>query len=92
MIPGVGAKIKDMQIDERAFRHTEALILSMTPLERTRPKILNASRRRRIARGAGLTVQHVNRLVNQYEQMVDMMKRLRKAGPGQVKRIFGGLQ
>jgi signal recognition particle subunit SRP54 len=91
MIPGVGAKLKDAQIDERSFKHTEALILSMTPLERQRPKVLNASRRRRIARGAGLTVQHVNRLVNQYDQMVDMMKRLRKAGPGQVKRIFGGI-
>jgi signal recognition particle subunit SRP54 len=91
MIPGVGAKLKNMQVDERVFRHTEALILSMTPLERERPKILNASRRRRIARGAGQAVQDVNRLIQQYEQMVVMVKRMRKAGPGQIKRIFGEL-
>ncbi len=90
MIPGVGAKIKNAEIDEKALRHMEALIYSMTPQERDHPNILNARRRRRIAAGAGLTVQHVNRLIQQYDQMVAMMKRLRKAGPGQMRRVFGG--
>jgi signal recognition particle subunit SRP54 len=90
MIPGIGAQVKNMQVDERAMKHMEALILSMTPDERNRPDVLNARRRRRIAAGAGLTVQHVNRLVQQYDQMVAMMKRLRKAGPGQMRRVLGG--
>lgn len=91
MIPGVGHKIKDAQIDEKALKHMEALILSMTPQERDHPNILNAKRRKRIASGAGLTVQHVNRLIQQYDQMVAMMKQLRKAGPGQIRRVFGGM-
>ncbi|MCC6475692.1 signal recognition particle protein, partial [bacterium] len=90
MIPGMGARMKNVQVDERALKHTEALILSMTPEERERPQLLNAGRRRRIAKGAGLTVQHVNRMIQQYDQMVGMMKKLRKAGPGQIKRVFGG--
>ncbi|MCB9357138.1 MAG: signal recognition particle protein [Calditrichaeota bacterium] len=89
MIPGMGARMKNVQVDERALKHTEALILSMTPFERERPQVLNASRRKRIAAGAGLSVQHVNRMIQQYDQMVTMMKQLRKAGPGQVKRVFG---
>lgn len=89
MIPGMSQRMKGVQVDERALRHTEALILSMTPFERDRPQVLNASRRKRIASGAGLSVQHVNRMIQQYDQMVQMMKKLRKAGPGQIKRIFG---
>ena len=89
MIPGMSQKMKNVQVDEKALKHTEALILSMTPFERDRPQVLNASRRKRIAAGAGLTVQHLNRMIQQYEQMVQMMKQLRKAGPGQIKRVFG---
>ena len=90
MIPGVGTQLKNVQVDERGLKHMEALILSMTPEERERPQILNARRRRRIAAGAGRTVQEVNRLIQQYDQMVQMMKRLRKAGPGQMRRVLGG--
>jgi signal recognition particle subunit SRP54 len=90
MIPGVGPQLKNVQVDERGLKHMEALILSMTPEERERPNILNARRRRRIAAGAGRSVQDVNRLISQYDQMVAMMKRLRKAGPGQLKRVLGG--
>jgi signal recognition particle subunit SRP54 len=90
MIPGMGAQLKNVQVDERSLKHMEALILSMTPDERERPAILNARRRRRIAAGAGRTVQDVNRLITQYDQMVAMMKRLRKAGPGQMRRVLGG--
>ena len=89
-MPGVGSRVKDLQIDERQFRHTEALILSMTPEERDHPNLLNARRRRRIAAGSGLSVQHVNRLMQQYAQMVGMMKKLRRAGPGQMRRVLGG--
>ena len=89
MIPGMSQKMKNVQVDERALKHTEALILSMTSFERDRPQVLNASRRKRIALGAGLSVPHLNRMIQQYEQMVQMMKKLRKAGPGQIKRVFG---
>ncbi len=92
MIPGVGAQLKNVQVDERQFKHMEALILSMTPEERERPQILNARRRRRIAAGAGRNVQDVNRLIQQYGQMLAMMKQMRKAGPGQMKRMFGGMR
>ncbi|MBK6910078.1 MAG: signal recognition particle protein [bacterium] len=89
MIPGMGQRMKNVQVDERVLKRMEALILSMTPYERDRPQVLNASRRRRIAAGAGQTVQEVNRMIQQYDQMVTMMKQLRKAGPGQIKRVFG---
>jgi signal recognition particle subunit SRP54 len=92
MMPGVGAQLKNVQVDERAFKHMEALILSMTPQERERPALLNARRRRRIATGAGRSVQDVNRLMQQYDQMLTMMKQMRKAGPGQMKRMFGGIR
>lgn len=91
MIPGVGSRLKDMEVNEKELKHIEALILSMTPEERERPDILNARRRRRIAGGAGLAVQDVNRLIQQYDQMVVMMKKLRKAGPGQFRRVLGGM-
>ncbi|RPH93882.1 signal recognition particle protein [candidate division KSB1 bacterium] len=90
MIPGVGQQLRNVQVDEKGLKHLEALILSMTVEERERPDILNARRRRRIAMGAGLTVQHVNRLIQQYDQMVHMMKKLRKAGPGQLRRVLSG--
>jgi signal recognition particle subunit SRP54 len=90
MVPGMSQRLKNVKLDENALKRTEALILSMTPHERERPKILNANRRRRIARGAGLTVQHVNRMIQQYDQMVTMMKRMRKGGPGQMRRVLGG--
>jgi len=89
MIPGMGQRMKNVQVDERVLKRIEALILSMTPDERDRPQILNGSRRKRIAAGAGQTVADVNRMIQQYDQMVTMMKQLRKAGPGQVKRMFG---
>jgi len=78
MIPGVGNKIRDLDIDEEAFTHIEAIIQSMTPEERTRPDILNGTRRRRIARGSGTEVRDVNQLVSQFEEMKDMMKTMQK--------------
>lgn len=74
MIPGVGKAIKDVDIDDNAFKGIEAIILSMTPNERTNPEILNTSRRQRIAKGSGTTVQDVNRLIKQFDQTRKMMK------------------
>ncbi len=74
MIPGVGKAIKDIDIDDNAFKGIEAIISSMTKQERANPKIINASRRQRIARGSGTTIQEVNRLLKQFEQTSKMMR------------------
>ncbi len=74
MIPGVGKAIKDVDIDDNAFKGIEAIILSMTPKERTNPELLNTSRRQRIAKGSGTSIQDVNRLVKQFDQTRKMMK------------------
>ena len=79
MIPGLGSKIKDVDIDEekvvQAQKKNEAIILSMTRMERRNPDILNASRKRRVAAGSGTTVQEVNLLLKQFEQTRQMLKR-----------------
>ncbi len=74
MIPGVGKAIKDIDIDDNAFKGIEAIIHSMTPAERQRPDIINSSRRQRIAKGSGTNIQDVNRLLKQFEQTRKMMK------------------
>ena len=74
MIPGVGKAIKDVDIDDNAFKSIEAIIHSMTPKERTNPEILNGSRRTRIAKGSGTDIQQVNRLLKQFDQTRKMMK------------------
>ncbi len=80
MIPGMGNQLKDVDIDERQFARTEAIILSMTEQERHRPDIINPSRKRRIAAGCGMKVEDVNRLLKQYEQMRKMMKQMKSMG------------
>lgn len=74
MIPGVGRALKDVEIDDNAFKGIEAIILSMTPKERQHPEVLNQSRKNRIAKGSGTTIQEVNRLVKQFDQTRKMMK------------------
>ena len=74
MIPGVGKALKDIDIDDNAFKGIEAIILSMTPKERTNPECLNNSRRMRIAKGSGTNIQEVNRLIKQFDQTRKMMK------------------
>ncbi len=74
MIPGVGKQIKDLDIDDNAFKSVEAIIYSMTPYERSHPEIINGSRRQRIAKGSGTNIQEVNRLLKQFEQTRKMMK------------------
>jgi signal recognition particle subunit SRP54 len=74
MIPGVGKAIKDVDIDDNAFKGIEAIIKSMTPKERSTPELLNTSRRMRIAKGSGTNIQEVNRLIKQFDQTRKMMK------------------
>ena len=74
MIPGVGKAIKDVDIDDNAFKGIEAIIYSMTPKERSNPEIINMSRKQRIAKGSGTNIQEVNRLIKQFDQMRKMMK------------------
>lgn len=83
MLPGVGDKIKDVDIDDRAMLRIEALITSMTPEERAKPSIINPSRKKRIAAGSGNTVADVNRLLKQFEQMQKMMKQFGVMGRNQ---------
>jgi signal recognition particle subunit SRP54 len=78
MIPGVGKQIRDLDVDDDAFRHIEAMIMSMTPEERGNPDVINGSRRRRIAAGAGVEVRDVNQLLKQFREMKKMMKTMSK--------------
>ena len=80
MIPGVGKAIKDLDIDDNAFKGIEAIIRSMTPEERTNPVVLNGSRRKRIATGSGTSVQEVNKLLKQFDETRRMMKMMSKGG------------
>ena len=82
--------LQSSQMDERQLRRVEGIIDSMTPAERLRPEILKASRKRRIAAGAGVPVQEVNRLLNQFEQMQEMMKRMQKGGLAKMMRGMKG--
>ena len=84
MIPGVGKAIKDIDIDDNAFKSIKAIINSMTPKERTHPEILNGSRRQRIARGSGTTLQEVNRLLKQFDETRKMMKKVTGSKMGQM--------
>lgn len=91
LIPGMGkfkAQIDAAKIDDKIFKRQEAIILSMTPVERRNPDIVKASRKKRIAAGCGLSVQDVNKLLKQYEQIADMMKKMKKMGK---RGLFGGL-
>uniref|UniRef100_UPI003FEE14A9 signal recognition particle protein n=1 Tax=Prevotella sp. TaxID=59823 RepID=UPI003FEE14A9 len=86
MIPGVGKAIKDIDIDNNAFNGIEAIIRSMTPKERTNPEVLNQSRKMRIAKGSGTSIQEVNRLVKQFDQTRKMMKMVTGSGMKQMMR------
>lgn len=80
MLPGVGNKIKDMDIDDKQLTYIEAMITSMTKEEREKPSVINPSRKRRIAAGSGRKVEDVNRLLKQFEQMQKMMKQFSGKG------------
>ena len=89
MLPGVGSKLKDVEIDENALKKPEAIICSMTLKERRHPEILNASRRKRIAAGAGVQVQDVNQLIRQFEQSRQMMKQMMGNKKGMMRKLRG---
>ncbi len=88
MIPGMGKMVKDADIDDDAFRSIEAIIYSMTPDERENPKLLNGSRRRRIAEGSGNDIQEVNRLIKQFAQSSKMMKMMSGGGAKNMMRMM----
>jgi signal recognition particle subunit SRP54 len=86
LIPGLGNQLKDVDIDDRELKRVEAIVLSMTPAERARPALINGSRRLRIAKGSGMTVQQVNQLLTARKQMEKMMKQL---GKGKIPALPG---
>jgi signal recognition particle subunit SRP54 len=88
MIPGIGSQLKDVEIDERQLARVEAIVLSMTPQERRMPHLINGSRRQRIARGSGQTIQDVNKLLTARKQMEKMMKQM---GKGKMPTLPGQL-
>jgi len=91
MIPGVGKAMKDVDIDDDAFKGIEAIIHSMTPSERSKPTIINASRKKRIAKGSGTSVQEVNQLMKQFDQMSKMMKMMQGGGGKRMMQMMKGM-
>ncbi len=92
MIPGVGKAVKDLDIDDDAFKDIEAIIFSMTPMEREDPKILNGSRRKRIADGAGTDIQEVNRLIKQFAETSKMMKMMTSGGGRKAMNMMNNMK
>jgi signal recognition particle subunit SRP54 len=92
MIPGAGKAIKDMDIDDDAFKHVEAIIYSMTPEERSNPAKLNASRKKRVAKGSGRSIQEVNQLLKQFNQMSKMMKMMQGGGGKKMMQMMQNMR
>jgi signal recognition particle subunit SRP54 len=90
MIPGVGKAIKDVDIDDDAFKGIESIIYSMTPYERSNPNVLNGSRKKRIALGSGTNVQEINQLIKQFSQMGKMMKMMQGGGASKMMEMMKG--
>ena len=91
MIPGAGKMMKDIDIDDNAFKGIEAMIHSMTPAERSEPVIIDANRKKRIAKGSGTTIQEVNQLLKQFTQMSKMMKMMQGGGGKQMMQMMKGM-
>ena len=87
MLPGVSSQIKDLDIDDNAFKGIESMIQSMTPQERSKPEILNASRKQRIVKGSGRNIQELNKLLTQFEQMRKMMKMMNNSKGGKMPSL-----
>jgi len=90
MIPGMGKAMKNLDIDDDAFKHIEAIIYSMTPKEREDPAILNGNRRKRIAEGSGTNIQEVNRLLKQFDETRKMMKMVSQGK--NMQQMMSGMQ
>ncbi len=92
MIPGMGKAIKDVDIDDDAFKHIEAIIGSMTPKERSQPDLINVSRKKRIAKGAGRTIDEVNQMIKQFHQMSKMMKMMQGGKGRQMMQMMQNMR
>ncbi|EHQ43490.1 MULTISPECIES: signal recognition particle protein [Myroides] len=92
MLPGVGKALKDVEIEDDAFKHIEAIIHSMTPKERATPSVLDAKRKQRIAKGSGTDIQQVNQLLKQFDQMSKMMKMMQGAKGKNLMRMMGQMK
>ena len=92
MIPGASKAMKGMDIDDDAFKGIEAIIHSMTPEERSTPKVINASRKKRIAKGSGTSIQEVNQLLKQFTQMSKMMKMMQGGGGRQMMNMMRNMR
>ena len=92
MIPGMGKALKGVDIDDDAFKHIEAIIGSMTPAERSNPALINASRKKRIAKGAGRDLDEVNKMIKQFHQMSKMMKMMQGGKGKQMMQMFQGMR
>ncbi|MBC7606590.1 MAG: signal recognition particle protein [Burkholderiales bacterium] len=92
MIPGASKAMKDVEIEDDAFKHIEAIIHSMTPSERTRPSIIDVKRKARIAKGAGRKIEEVNQLMKQFDQMSKMMKMMQGPGGKNLMKMMGGMK
>ena len=92
MIPGAGKALRDVDIDDDAFKGIEAIIHSMTPSERSNPSMINSSRKKRIAKGSGTSVQEVNQLMKQFSQMSKMMKMMQGGGGKQMMQMMRGMR
>ncbi len=92
MIPGAGKALKGLDIDDDAFKHIEAIIHSMTPDERSNPSKLNASRKKRIAAGSGTSIQEVNQLLKQFDQMGKMMKMMQGGGGKRMMQMMQNMK
>lgn len=92
MIPGAGKALKDVEIEDDAFKHIEAIIHSMTPKERSKPAIIDMKRKNRIAKGSGRKIEEVNQLMKQFEQMSKMMKMMQGGGGKNLMKMMGGMR
>jgi signal recognition particle subunit SRP54 len=92
MIPGASKAMKDVEIEDDAFKHIEAIIYSMTPGERSKPAIIDVKRKARIAKGSGTKIEQVNQLMKQFDQMSKMMKMMQGPGGKNLMKMMGGMK
>ena len=92
MIPGASKAMKDVEIEDDAFKHIEAIIYSMTPKERSKPALIDMKRKTRIAKGSGRKIEEVNQLIKQFDQMSKMMKMMQGPGGKQMMKMMGGMK
>ena len=92
MIPGAGKALKDVEIEDDAFKHIEAIIQSMTPIERSKPSLIDVKRKNRIAKGSGTKIEQVNQLMKQFEQMSKMMKMMQGGGGKKMMQMMQGMK